>query len=67
MVYIFMKRKSIIIAISFFLAILFLSTIGSIYTGYATLDQSRLTLKYYPYPFVKNNVSLMIIDTMSLK
>ena len=51
-----MIRKAIVIVGSLFLAILFLSTIGSFYTGYAVLNQEDLTLQHYPYPFVKNNV-----------
>lgn len=36
--------------------VLFLATIGSYYTGYSIIDQSQITLKQYPFPFVKNNV-----------
>ena len=51
-----MNKKVIIITIGFFLAVLFLSTVGSFYTGYAVLGQKDITLKNFPYPFVKNNV-----------
>ncbi len=50
-----MIKKAIVLAIAVFLAVLFLSTIGSFYTGYAVLDQSS-TFKNYPYPLVKNSV-----------
>ncbi len=51
-----MIRKIIALAIAVFMAVLFLSTIGSFYTGNAVLDTSKITLADYPYPFVKNNV-----------
>ena len=33
-----------------------MSTVGSFITGYSLLDQSEITLRNYPYPFIKNNV-----------
>lgn len=58
-----MDRKVLILVIGALLAVLFLSTVGSFYTGYAVLGQSRPTLQDYPYPFIKNNVpnSLYIV------
>lgn len=49
-----MDRKAVVIAISVFLSVLFISTVGSLYTGY-TILQSDITLSHFPYPFVKNN------------
>lgn len=49
-----MKKEHIILGISVFLALLFVSTIGNMYTGY-TILQKDITLKDYPYPFIKNN------------
>ncbi|HLC86009.1 MAG TPA: cellulose biosynthesis cyclic di-GMP-binding regulatory protein BcsB [Candidatus Nanoarchaeia archaeon] len=49
-----MDRKVVVIAISVFLAVLFISTVGSFYTGY-TILQSDIKLSHFPYPFVKNN------------
>ncbi len=52
-----MNKRNVVIIASAFLLLLFLSTIGSFYTGYAVLDQEDITLKFYPYPFIKNNVA----------
>src|SRR3989344_4452635 len=49
-----MDRKTVIVLISLALALLFVSTIGSMYTGYS-VKQDEITLKEYPFPFVKNN------------
>ena len=51
-----MDRKAIIFAIAAFLAVLFVSTIGTSLTGFTVLDQSQITLEDYPYPFIKNNM-----------
>ena len=51
-----MNKKIMAVSIAIFLAILFLSTIGSFYTGFVILSQSDITLENYPYPFIKNNV-----------
>ncbi len=50
-----MNEKKIVLVAFLFLAVLFLSTIGSYWTGYAVLNQQDLSLKNYPYPFIKNN------------
>ena len=51
-----MIKKVILIVAALFLTALFLSTIGSFYTGYSVLNQKEITLKNYPYPFIKNFV-----------
>ncbi len=48
-------KRAIIIAIFAFLAVLFVSTIGSSLTGFAVLGK-KPTLSDYPYPFIKNSV-----------
>ena len=47
-------RKVVLVAL-LSLAVLFLSTIGSNWTGYTVLAQQDITLNHYPYPFIKNN------------
>ena len=49
-----MDRKTVIVVIFLFLAVLFVSTVGSLYTGYV-IAQSDITLSNYPFPFLKNN------------
>ncbi len=65
-----MSKKIVIYIVIAFMAVLFLSTIGTLYTGYATLKQSELTLKHFPYPFVKynnyNNLYLVVSDDATL-
>src|SRR3989344_1394552 len=58
-----MKKKVLIIIVSLFLAVLFLSTVGSIYTGNVVYTPDKTTLENYPYPFIKNGVpnSLYIV------
>ena len=57
-----MEQKGVIIVL-LLLATLFLGTVGNFYTGNAVLNPSDLSLKNYPYPFIKNNVpnSLYIV------
>lgn len=50
-----MDKKPVIFVIALFIAILFLAAIGPVFTGYLVLDQSEITLKDYPYPFIKNS------------
>ncbi len=51
-----MDKRAVLIIIGLFIAVLFLSTIGNFLTGNAVLEQKEITLKNYPYPFVKNYV-----------
>ncbi|MBI2148672.1 hypothetical protein HYU23_03250 [Candidatus Woesearchaeota archaeon] len=51
-----MNKKAVVIFVALFLSVLFLSTLGSVYTGNVVLQQTEITLSNYPYPFVKNNV-----------
>ncbi len=46
-------KRGIIIAIFAFLAVLFVSTIGSSLTGFVVLNKKPM-LEDYPYPFIKN-------------
>ncbi len=66
-----MIRKVVIIGILFLLAVLFLSTIGSYWTGYVVLNNNELSLKQYPYPFVKNSnynaLTIVIPDQSTLE
>jgi len=48
-------KRGIIIAVFAFLAVLFVSTIGSSLTGFAVIGK-KPTLSEYPYPFIKNSV-----------
>ena len=61
-----MDKKLFIYSLGAVLAILFLSTIGTLYTGYAVLPQSDLSLKQYPFPFLKygsyNDLYIVISD-----
>ena len=50
-----MQKKSIIIALFIFIAVLFLLTIGNGFVGYSIYDQQYTELQHYPYPFIKNN------------
>ena len=50
-----MDKKVVMLSITAFLAVLFLTTIGSSITGYSTINQAQTTLKDFPYPFIKNN------------
>jgi hypothetical protein len=62
-----MNKKVGIIAIAIFLAVLFLATFGSFYTGYVVLDQKDISLQNYPYPFIKNNAqnALYLVEPIS--
>lgn len=51
-----MDKKVWVVGGGLFLIALFLATLGNFYTGYSILEQDKISLQYYPYPFVKNNV-----------
>ena len=65
------KHKLFVIVVSLFLGTLFLSTIGSYWTGYTTLENSEISLNLYPYPFLKysnyNSLYIVIPDHSTLK
>ncbi len=48
------RKRGIIIAVFAFLAVLFVSTIGSSLTGFVVLNKDP-TLAEWPYPFIKNS------------
>ena len=65
-----MDRKLVTYCISAFLAVLFLSTIGTMITGYAILPQGDINLKHFPYPFIKygdyNDLYIVVSDGATL-
>lgn len=64
-----MNRKTVVFAISIFLSILFLSTVGGYLTGFILLAKEP-TLANFPYPFIKgitlNNAIIVTSDTPSI-
>lgn len=58
-----MNRKVVILIIVTFLAMLFLSTVGGIFTGFVIYKGSETDLKSYPYPFIKNGYNNLLIVT----
>jgi len=58
-----MNRKAVVLVIVTFLAILFLSTVGGVFTGFATYMGGETNLKDYPFPFIKNSYNKLLIVT----
>ena len=50
-----MNEKHILLGVLLFVALVFVSTFGSIYTGNVVYTGDKITLANYPYPFIKNN------------
>ena len=65
------KTRVFVFTVFFMLGVLFLSTIGSYWTGYSTLSNEEITLKHFPYPFIKssnyNNLYIVIPDESTLE
>ncbi len=58
-----MNRKVVILIIVTFLAMLFLSTVGGIFTGFVTYKGGDIDLSDYPFPFIKNGCNKILIIT----
>src|SRR3989344_9541609 len=50
-----MEDQHILFGVFLVLALVFISTFGSLYTGNVVYTGDKITLANYPYPFIKNN------------